>query len=177
MVSRMISRTPSEEDAKRDGANLLQEPVVPFKPSFFRYWTFLTFLVTVGLMGGTALIVGLEGFDLDMVGLAVAFANGGFLSVFFTVFIVAYFKVYVSPASLRSFNSWGACRDVKWDDILSVTPINLVGLKYLRLYSARTTSPLWVPLFLSDAQRFTNLVRQYAGPKNPLAAWFEGTKT
>jgi len=174
MVSQTISRTPSEEDAKRDGASLLQEPVVSFKSSFFRYWTFL---VTVGFIGGTALIVGLDGSDLDMVGLAVVFANGCFLSLFFTVFIVTYFKVHVSPASLRSYNSWGVCRDVKWDDILSVTPINLMGLKYLRLYSATTTSPLWVPLFLSDAQRFTSLVRQYAGPKNPLAAWFEGAKT
>jgi hypothetical protein len=43
------------------------------------------------------------------------------------------------------------------------------GLRFIRAHTANASTPLWLPLFLKDGERFRAVVRQYAGPGHPLA--------
>src|SRR5207248_309599 len=70
------------------------------------------------------------------------------------------YRVHVAPWGLRSFDAWGKYHDVTWDEMTEARPINLLGLRYLRVRRAGGGSWLWLPLFLAEQQRFTDLVLQ-----------------
>ena len=81
--------------------------------------------------------------------------------------------IYVSQEGIRSFNIWGAYRLVLWSDIREIRPVNLLGLKYLRIYSAAIDWPVWLPLYLSDIGGFVTQARQHAGADHPIVATIE----
>src|SRR5271166_5146114 len=62
-----------------------------------------------------------------------AVAGGDVFAFFAMLAYVAYFKVYVNPDGLRACNSWGAYRTVAWSEVLSARPVNVPGLRFLRV--------------------------------------------
>jgi hypothetical protein len=82
---------------------------------------------------------------------------------------IAYFKVRVSAEELGGFDAWGRYREITWDHLRVARPVNLLGLKYLRVYGTGGKALLSLPLFLSDLEGFCRLVRRHAGPEHPLA--------
>ena len=84
------------------------------------------------------------------------------LFVFFLV-VVLVFRVYVSAEGLRCYTLLGNYRTLRWPEIDSVRPINLLGLRYLRVGSSQSGHTVWVPLFVADMPRFRATVHEFAG--------------
>ena len=87
----------------------------------------------------------------------------------------AYFKVYVNKRGIRLPDFWGIYHDVNWTDITRVETFNLGGLKFVCLKSNSIQQPLWLPLFLSNKQRFAALVEENTDSTNPLNELFNPT--
>lgn len=128
-------------------------------------------LVLVALVAGaTALPLVLEGVAARVIVLAVAAGTlvGVVLGVLLVVVLGRLFKVYVSPGGLRSYDFWGRYHRVPWATIQAIRPVELAGLRYLRLTAPPAPSPIWLPLFLDDQDTFNRLVAELAGPQHPL---------
>jgi hypothetical protein len=98
---------------------------------------------------------------------------GEVTAVVFYLPLVFYFQTGIGPEGIRGFNFWGVYRDAPWEDFRSVSPFNLLGLRFLRAHTARGWSPLWLPIFLNDWDRFRDRVLEYAGPEHPLSRALE----
>jgi hypothetical protein len=139
------------------------------------FWLVFFVMVVLGLVLGLLMILAMSGFRLDPVGLVVGLTAGELVGLLITALLVFYFKVYAGPEGLRAYNFWGLYRTVAWEDIRSARPVNFLGLRYLRAHTANASSPLWLPLFLTEQDRFDALVRAHAGPSHPLTrALLEG---
>lgn len=79
-----------------------------------------------------------------------------------------YFKVYVSPRGIRSFDVWGNYDYTDWDTIHRVRPISIMGFEYLRIDSPQLRRPLWLPLYIARAEQFWAYVLQHAPDESPL---------
>jgi hypothetical protein len=87
----------------------------------------------------------------------------------FVVAAAALFRVYVSAEGLRCYTFFGNYHTLSWPEIDSVRPINLLGLRYLRVGSSQSGYTVWVPLYLADMPRFRAAVREFAGEGHTLA--------
>jgi hypothetical protein len=90
----------------------------------------------------------------------------GFLGV---CALVAYFKVSISPEGLRTYNSCFLFRTVCWADIRTTSRSGMPGLMSLKIGVPGARFSFYVPLCLYRLERFSLLVRQYAGAEHPLA--------
>jgi hypothetical protein len=107
--------------------------------------------------------------SLMVTALAVALAAGEAFACLSLLLFIAYFKVHVSQGGLGAFNTLGLYREIAWADVASTKRVNLLGMQYIRLYSSRLRLPVSIPLFLSDLDRFYQVVCRHAGPDHPLA--------
>jgi hypothetical protein len=80
-------------------------------------------------------------------------------------------NVCVSAAGIRCSDLRGSCATLEWNSITTIRPINILGLRYLLLEGEGISSPLLLPLFLEEPERFANAVVHYAGPDSPLARY------
>jgi hypothetical protein len=79
------------------------------------------------------------------------------------------YRVYVLEDGLRGYTGWGTYRTFRWPEINRVRPINLLGLRFLRVLSVQGGPALWVPLFLADMPGFRAAVRESTGEVHPLS--------
>jgi hypothetical protein len=139
--------------------------VVGFFGFYLTGWFLVVLVMSVG--GG-----------IDWPRLLVAFIAGGSAGVACTLaltpVVVWFFPVSISQDGIRSFNFWGLYHTVAWPEVTAVKPVNLLGLRYLFIYSPKLRWPLWVPRFLADPARFKRLVLDYAGPNHPLSQAIRG---
>jgi hypothetical protein len=82
--------------------------------------------------------------------------------------LILYFRTFVGRETLTGTNVLCLWSTIQWDSIRRVRPINMAGLRYLRVKSDATRWELWVPLFPADPHGFTELVAEYAGEDNLL---------
>ena len=85
--------------------------------------------------------------------------------VFLTAFLTVFFRVFISETGLRCFDFWGRYHETPWDAMTQGKPINLFGLRYLRLIAPGHPT-LWLPLFLHEQDAFWRDV----GPLMPTQA-------
>jgi hypothetical protein len=97
----------------------------------------------------------------------------GILSAMATPLVVFGFPVYVSPDGLKAYNFWGIYTSVGWDSITAAKTVHFGVAGFLRVFTRDTRLPFWLPLFSANMDRFTELVREYAGPNNPLTIALE----
>lgn len=83
------------------------------------------------------------------------------------------FKVIVSRTTIRAHNCWCLATSFDWQEIENWRPLNICGLRYVRLYSSQEKRVMWLPLYLSDMKGFKNAVTQFAPPENPLRRYLE----
>jgi hypothetical protein len=83
------------------------------------------------------------------------------------VFVRCY-PITLTAEGLRGYDAYGFCRLARWEAITGVRPVRFLGLRYLRVYSADTPRPRWLPLFLSDLAGFAAEAKRLAGPDHPL---------
>lgn len=91
---------------------------------------------------------------------------GAFSAVWMTL-CAWYFKVYVCEKGLKCFDFWGRYLFVNWSEITEAAPVNVAGMRYLRLYGVYLPRPIWLPLFLARRREFWDYVRDHA-PQSPL---------
>jgi hypothetical protein len=143
------------------------EPVAIFRTAFFPVWRVTTTLSSAGAAG----LLALFGFVSDipvhvpqiLLTAACAILTGVLLAA-----AIAYYRVYVTPEGINCYDFFCFYHFARWDSIEEARPINLLGLKYLRVFSTDTSRPLWVPLFLSDMSGFRETIARHAEPNNPL---------
>ena len=82
-------------------------------------------------------------------------AAAAFVSAVWSLSMVAYYKVILTGEDIKGFNFWGMSRTLRWNDITAVKSVNFIGLRYLKVFSNRTSLPLWIPLFLKNMREFT----------------------
>lgn len=82
--------------------------------------------------------------------------------------VVAATPVYVNKESICGYTMWGPYKEIEWSSIHNVRPINLLGLRYLRVFTANETFAIWIPLFLAAQDRFNACVIEYTDSENPI---------
>jgi hypothetical protein len=81
--------------------------------------------------------------------------------------------VYVFPHGVRCYNFWGLYQTVTWEEISTIQKRYVFGLPYLTVRPAAGGGPIWLPLYLSNMERFVTAVRDRAGDDHPLVAELE----
>lgn len=138
-----------------------------FRCSFLA--VFLVILIAGLFVAGLILIPTIvKNGRLDPIAAVAGILAGEAAALVWTVPCVMYFTIRVSPAGLYGFDFWGRYHEVAWDSITRAVPVNFLGLKFLRVFAPQLRRPLWLPLFLNGQDRFMQMVRTYAGPKNLL---------
>jgi len=144
---------------------------MPERLENFRFAFLPTFVLTLALGGMTCLLWLLIFYFLKLksAGLPIGLAGAALTSLILAFVAVLYYPISVGAGGLHSFDAWGRYHRVPWSEITTVRPFRLLGLKYLRVFQAGQPRTIWVPLFLSDMNRFRSLVLQHAGSANPLS--------
>jgi hypothetical protein len=147
----------------------MDQPVATFRSAFFPVWRATTTLASAVAAGELALLGFVFGFPVHVpqivVTAACAIVTGGLLAA-----PIAHYGVYVTGEGIKCFDFFCAYHLARWGSVQEVRPINLFGLRYLRVFSTDASRPLWVPLFLSDMSGFRETVSRHAEPDNPLLA-------
>lgn len=78
----------------------------------------------------------------------------------FTGFLTAFFTVRVSETEIYCYDFWGVYHRVPWEAIQTGRPINLLGLRYLRLIAPGHPT-LWTPLYLHRMNDFERTVSRW----------------
>lgn len=85
----------------------------------------------------------------------------------FTGLVVFLYRIVVVEEGIYAYTWYGTYRYLPWQDIVSVSRMNIPGFGYLRVASKKGV--VWVPLFLNNFPQFRETVSAYAGdPDNPL---------
>jgi hypothetical protein len=105
----------------------------------------------------------------DWVIIPVELAGALVFGLAYTLLWTRLLKIHVSPEGIRCYNFWSVYRSIPWSDMARARPINLLGVRYLRVWTASPRSPIWIPLFLADMEGFKNAVLRFAGPANVVA--------
>ena len=136
-----------------------------FRSSFFISFihVYLIFLIIV--------FVG-DGFDINIE----AFFVGSAFVLIFTFVLIRYFKITITNTGIKGYGFWGKYHSIEWEDIVDVKPLRIIGLKYIRVFNTRTKRPLWLPLFLSDMNRFKEEIQAIVPHNNPMNLFFKNQK-
>lgn len=147
------------------------EPVGVFRSSFARLTVWIH---AIAIPLTVAAIVFTDGAETNVLALAIAVPVAtlvGFGLVAIAVTYLKAFNVYVYSDRLRRYGFGGRYRDVKWEDVKSITSRNFLGLKYIRINVNRPGRNFLLPPYLKDMNRFTELVAHHAGPDNLLTRY------
>jgi hypothetical protein len=146
----------------------MQRPTEWFRVSF--WWIFMIVCMWAVPIAVTILVgLGLAGGGLLIGAILAGILGGEVFGLLVLLPLVWFYKTGVGPEGVRGCNFWGVYRDAPWEDFRSVSPINFLGLRFLRAHTTRGWGPLWLPIFLNDWQGFRDLVLEYAGPEHPLS--------
>lgn len=78
-------------------------------------------------------------------------------------------RVNISDQGIRCANFWGRHPFVPWTDVTDVKSINLLGLRYFRIYGRGLCWPLWLPRFMARPKVFWPFLLTLIEPSSPLA--------
>jgi hypothetical protein len=141
----------------------------------FRY-SFLPVLgwaLAIGVPGIVLIALATKGFHVNLLALGLGIVGGTVTGVLLTAAAVAYFKVYVSLHGLRCFDFWGVYHEVAWSEIVAAKPINLLGLRFLRVLNTKSRMAIWLPMFLANYHGFREFVCNHVDESNPLVQELE----
>jgi hypothetical protein len=99
------------------------------------------------------------------------FLVGSIIALFFTYLMIRIYKITIRSEGIRGYDCWGIFHFIEWEMITDVKPIRILGLKYIRALN-KETRPLWLPLFLSDMNKFKEEIQKKVPQNNPLYLFF-----
>ena len=112
-----------------------------------------------------------DGLDVNVV----AFLISSMFAALMTYMAVRYFKVIITDDYLRGYDFWGKYHSAEWNSIININPIQIAGLKYVRVESTKIKRPLWIPLFLNDMSGFKSEANKRLDTGNPLKMFLDST--
>jgi len=68
--------------------------------------------------------------------------------------------VIVRPEGIKTYNFWGSYSTTPWEDIVSTSSFNMLGLRYVT-FRTKNNKTLYIPRFLGN----------YLGLRDQVAAW------
>lgn len=77
-------------------------------------------------------------------------------------------KITVSADVLRCADFWGHYHTIETDSIHSVSPVGFGVFRFLKLHNSTTATPLWLPLFLANMDRFWAFVGKHVNEVSAL---------
>ena len=113
-----------------------------------------------------------DGFKVDLVYLGAALIFLCTLSPLVAFVFASLFKITLKDTGIHGHNFWSTKKFVRWADISDVSTVNLFGLKYLRVSSVNSGLRLWLPLFLSNIDSFTETLKTNLPSENKLREYF-----
>ncbi len=99
--------------------------------------------------------------------------SGLFVVPVYTWIFIRCFPVYVKKEGLRSYNIYCFYKEIKWNEIEKIIPINILGLKYIRVKSKLEGTPIWIPLWINDYDSFLDTVSLYGGDNTLFQKYFK----
>ena len=85
-------------------------------------------------------------------------------------FVLARFlAVHVSLSGIRARTFWGASKTLGWAAISRAEVTGIPWLGFLCLYPEAGGSPLWVPLFVKNRERFRDDVLSHVDATHPIS--------
>src|SRR5262245_16585926 len=128
----------------------MDQPVLSFRSSFWTLWrwTTLVFGTIVALVVG--IVASLNGVEIHLAVVTTSVYTTLFGALTVVWAVDSYLVVDLSADGIRCPRMFGYPQFAPWPTIEQIRPINVLGLRYLRVRSSATRRPLWVPLFLSD---------------------------
>lgn len=148
-----------------------------YRSSFL--WTFrVMFVWLLVLTIGTGIFscTTKRGFHLDLHlvvnHILVPFVYSFLVSLVSVFAMTAYFTITITAEGIRGYNAWGKYRFVTWQKMRGAKPFNVLGLKYVRVFTDDGKAPLYVPRFLALKADFKGIVARLAPENNPLRTYF-----
>lgn len=149
------------------------ERVRSFRASFWWMALYIVVVTNVIAVPLALVLVVLSGAPILTIHLLFAIVGGvaaGELLTFVSVLgLVLWLRTQVGPDGLKGYTFWGRRPCFAWHEIARAHTINLLGLRYMRVYSTKPGAPIWVPLFLADQEGFSLAVRRHTGLEHPLS--------
>lgn len=90
--------------------------------------------------------------------------------------MVRFYKITITNEGLRGYDFWGVYHTINWKGIIKVTPVKILGLKYIKINNEDSSRPLWIPLFLNDMDGFIKEVKGRLEADNPLQLYLQTEK-
>lgn len=138
---------------------------------------FLPYFIFIALVSGFGLVLGLiiEGFDPKVIQRQVvsAIIFSVAWSLICTTILVLGFTFKISGSGINGCNFWGKYRFVEWNTITDCGTINMLGLKYIRVFTQDNKAPIWVPLFLNHMQDFREDIINLTDHGDSIRSYFE----
>lgn len=91
-----------------------------------------------------------------------------------TFIAVRYYKTWINSVGIKAFNFKGEAHFIEWSSITKIKFLNLIGIKYLLVFSTQLSKPLWISVELNHFKRFRSLVFEYAGENHLLTKGLQG---
>ena len=141
---------------------------IVFRSSFFALWRWFTVFTSIlcAFTVGLTWLLGQPTSIPPTIGLSL---------IVCIVFVVAIMicPLYLVPEGVHGYNFWGKYRTVKWDEMGTIQPMNLFGLRYLIITGTSDGAKIWLPMYLSEMNEFIAGVNDRAGPKHALVEAIE----
>ena len=132
----------------------------------------IIYLVTLFILGISDYSLG-KPINLICIVYIISIISGIFFVPLLTILFTKCFPVIVKTEGLRSYNAFGFYKDIIWEDIRNIKLINLLGVKYIRIYSISKESPIWIPLWLKDNHSFLKSIKSCGGNNEMFSVYFE----
>lgn len=108
--------------------------------------------------------------NLKAVIFALVFCSLG--SALLSLILLNYYKITINSTGVKGTNFWGKSKFVQWPNITSAKKINLIGLKFVRLYPRDGSLPIWIPLFLNNMSEFEDIIIKLTPEGNAAQKFF-----
>jgi hypothetical protein len=119
----------------------LQGEFTSFRARFLPFAVILAVIAVVGALAGYFGGSG-ENPNANSVFLLLGLPCLAALGAGIGILTVLYYRVQVAPWGVRGFDVWGSYHNVTWGEMVEARPLNLLGLRYLRVRRAGGGSSL-----------------------------------
>ena len=139
------------------------------------FWPYWLFIYAEGAIGFTLVLFLLHGNKIDWPAYWVILGIMIGLSAVATWGMHWFYVFRITNTEIKGFNSLGLPTVFLWKEVTEMKPINLLGLKYLRIYSQGRYWALWFPLQIADGPSTTEKLVELGEQPQRLLIYFKNS--
>ncbi len=126
------------------------------------------YIITYGALVFTLVVVIEERGNINWHAYVAALSAMAVFSIIVTYAASSYFKSTLTSSGIHGFNFVGKRKYMEWNEVISVKPSNIGGLRYLRVFSLTSRLAIWLPLNVNNINELIKVVSTLAPEKNAL---------